>query len=184
MQKLIKSLFIASSLSLIIFFSCNKKNSDNSIAPTYRQNATGTGANPNVNVQTTTGTNTVVNPATNNSSINTGGSGWSNPTCASSSSLVIQGNNGSTQVTITFATPPSAGNYAVGQYASAGVCAVQAVNAPGQPANIVWYSKTNSGSVSVQTSTSGITAYVNNVQLVQQNFNFPAVTVSGTVSCN
>jgi hypothetical protein len=171
--------------TLILFFvACTKKNSDaNAITPTYREDATGTGGNPNKNeVTVTTGTSTNTNPASANSSIQTGGLGWSNPSCISTTSLSLKAQNGGADVTVSFATPPTVGTYQVSQNVGAGYCTVVVNNAPNQPAGIVWYGKT--GSLSVSTTSTGINATLNSVVCVQQNFNFPTVTVNGNIGCN
>jgi hypothetical protein len=169
----------------LVFVACKKKTDDNAITPTFKEDANGTGGNPTKNEVTVTGTgtNNITNPASANSSIQTGGSGWSNPSCITTSSLSIKANNGSVDVTVNFAAPPSAGQtYQVGSSVGAGYCTVVVNNAPSQPAGVVWYGKT--GSVSVTTATSGISAQLNNVQCVQQTFNFPQVTVNGNIGCN
>jgi hypothetical protein len=56
------------------------------------------------------------------------------------------------------------------------------VNAPNQPAGVVWYGK--AGIISVQSTMAAITASFSGVQCVQQSFNFPQVSVSGSMSCN
>jgi hypothetical protein len=150
--------------------------------PTYTSTGTGTG-NPNYTT-TTTGTVSNTNPATNNSSLLVGGSGWSNATCISTNSLVLRAINGNTDVSLNFGTPPSQGTftYNIDSTPSASACAMVVQNAPNQPAGVVWYGKT--GIVTVQTTTVSITATFSGVMCVQQNFIFPAVSVTGTMSCN
>ena len=182
-----KYFIVATGLALtltLVFIACTKKKDNKAITPTYKEEANGTGGNPTKNEVTVTGTATnITNPASSNSSIQTGGSGWSNPSCITTSSLSIKGVNGSTDVTVNFAAPPTAGTYQVGANVGVGYCTVVVSNAPNQPGGIVWYGKT--GSVSVTTpSTGGIGATLNNVSCVQQTFNFPQVTVNGGIGCN
>lgn len=167
----------------LVFVACTKKKDNGAITPTYKEEANGTGGNPTKNDVTVTGTSTTnTNPASANSSIQTGGSGWSNPSCSTTNSLSIKANNGSVDVTVNFSSPPTVGVYQVSQSVGAGYCTVIVNNAPSQPAGVVWYGKT--GTVAVSSSTSGINATLNNVQCVQQTFNFPAVTVNGNIGCN
>ncbi len=165
----------------ILFFSCQKKK-DEGISPSYKEEQ-GTGGNPFPNNPTVTGSSTLTNPATNNSSLLVGGTGWSNPTCASTMSTTLKGINGSVDVTLTFFGPPSTGTYNIGPSPSqAQVCSMTAVNVPNQPAGIVWYAK--SGMVSVNTTTSSIQASFSGIVCTQSTFNFPVVTVSGVLGCN
>lgn len=180
-----KYVFIISGLiaiSSFIFLSCDKKNDNGAISPTYKEDASGTAGNPNVNNVTVTGTSTITNPASQNSSLLVGGSGWSNPTCVSTTSLQLKGINGSIDVTLTFLTPPSTGTYAIAASPGISTCAMVVNNAPNQPSGIVWYGK--SGYVTVNTTSTSINASFSGVQCVQQNFNFPAVSVSGNIGCN
>src|ERR1051326_6985465 len=101
MKKIFFSSLFVLGLTTFIIVSCKDKNNDN-ITPTYKNQSTGTGANPNINVVTVTGTQTVTNPATANSSIQTGGSGWLMAGCASSNPTTLTGTNGNTQVQIQF----------------------------------------------------------------------------------
>lgn len=179
-----KKTLIISGLALLtsaILFSCEKKK-ETGIGPGYKEEA-GTGLNPNPN-PTVTGASTNTNPATNSSNLQVGGSGWSNPTCASTSSVTLKGINGQVEVTMSFFMPPSAGT-ATYQVASAAtqsnVCAMMVTNAPNQPAGTVWFAK--SGLVTVSTTTSGIGATFFNIKCYQQDFNFPEVTVSGNLNC-
>src|SRR4051812_3381769 len=84
-------------LLLSVAVSCGKKTDKNAITPDY--GATG---NPNPNNQTVTGATSYSNPATKNSSLLVGSSGWSNLTCASTSSATLKGSNGTTDVTLSF----------------------------------------------------------------------------------
>lgn len=183
MKKHLFSLTGVAFMVILVLFACTKKKDDTAITPTYKEEATGTGGNPTKNDVTVTGTSTTnTNPASTNSSIQTGGAGWSNPSCSTTSSMSIKAQNGSIDVTVTFAAPPTVGTYQVSQNIGAGYCTVVVNNAPSQPAGVVWYGK--SGTVSVSSSTSGINATLNSVQCVQANFNFPAVTVNGNIGCN
>ncbi|MDO9001269.1 MAG: hypothetical protein Q7W45_16005 [Bacteroidota bacterium] len=180
-----KQFLIISGLAIIsasIIFSCKKKGDDNRITPTYKEDATGTGGNPNVGNQTVTGTATITNPATQNSSLLVGGAGWSNPTCISTNSITLKGLNGSIEVTLSFLFPPTSGTYAIAASPNAQACSMTVLNAPNQPAGLVWYGKT--GQVVVNTTTTAINASFTGVQCTQQNFNFPAVGVSGNLGCN
>ncbi|MEO6304214.1 MAG: hypothetical protein ABIP51_13695 [Bacteroidia bacterium] len=179
-QFLIISGFAIISASLI--FSCAKKKDDNRIAPTYKEDATGTGGNPNVGNQTVTGTATLTNPATQNSSLLVGGAGWSNPTCISTNSITLKGINGSIDVTLNFLFPPTTGTYAIAASPNAQACSMTINNAPNQPSGIVWYGKT--GQVVVNTTTTAINASFSGILCTQQNFNFPTVGVSGNLGCN
>ncbi|MBA2612115.1 MAG: hypothetical protein H0U95_09095 [Bacteroidetes bacterium] len=179
-QFLIISGFAIITASLI--FSCAKKKADNRIQPTYKEDATGTGGNPNVGNQTVTGTATLTNPATQNSSLLVGGSGWSNPTCISTNSITLKGINGSIDVTLNFLFPPTTGTYAIAASPNAGACSMIVNNAPNQPSGIVWYGKT--GSVVVNTTSTSIQASFTGILCTQQNFNFPTVGVSGNLGCN
>lgn len=169
-------------LSTLVFLSCDKKNDNGAISPTYKEEASGTAGNPNVGNVTVTGTSTITNPASQNSSLLVGGSGWSNPTCSSTGSLQLKGINGDIQVTLTFVTAPTTGTYQIAASPGFGSCAMTVVNAPNQPSGIVWYGKT--GAVTVNSTTASINASFSGVQCVQQNFNFPAVSVSGNIGCN
>ncbi len=179
-QFLIISGFAIISASLI--FSCAKKKADDRIQPTYKEDATGTGGNPNVGNQTVTGTATLTNPATQNSSLLVGGAGWSNPTCSSTNSITLKGLNGSIDVTLNFLFPPTTGTYAIAASPNANSCSMIINNAPNQPSGIVWYGKT--GSVAVNTTSNSIQASFTGILCTQQNFNFPTVGVSGNLGCN
>ena len=180
-----KQFLIISGFAIItsaLIFSCAKKKDNGAITPTYKEEATGTGGNPNVGNQTVTGTNTVTNPATQNSQLQVGGSGWSNPTCSSTFSTTLKGINGAIDITLTFAFPPTTGSYAIAASPNASSCSMVVSNAPNQPAGIVWYGKT--GSVAVTTTSNGISASFTGILCTQQNFNFPTVGVSGSLGCN
>ncbi|MBI2721302.1 MAG: hypothetical protein HYX39_03895 [Bacteroidetes bacterium] len=184
MKKYIFTLSACFAIASLVFLSCDKKKDNGAITPTYKEDATGTAGNPNVNNQTVTGTNTLTNPATNNSSLLVGGSGWSNPTCISTNSLTLRGINGSVDVALNFSQLPAQGTftYQISSSPGVGACSMVVQNAPNQPAGIVWYGKY--GTVSVQTTTSSINASFTGVQCVQQSFNFPQVSVSGNIGCN
>jgi hypothetical protein len=180
-----KQFLIISGFAIItatLIFSCAKKKDNGAITPTYKEEATGTGGNPNVGNQTVTGTATLTNPATQNSSLLVGGIGWSNPTCSSTFSTTLKGNNGSVDVTLTFTGPPNSGVYPISSVLQSGSCTMMVTNAPNQPAGIVWYGK--SGSVSVNTTSTAINASFTGILCTQQNFNFPTVGVSGNLGCN
>ena len=162
---------------LISFAACEKKKSD-SITPTY--GATG---NPHPGAQTVTGTSTPSNPATENTSMVVGGSGWTNPTCGSTFSVTLKGFNGNTDVTLSFATAARTATYQIASAPSGTTsCAMTILNAPGQPNGIIWYGKT--GSVAVTTTSASINAAFQNVVCTQQNFGFPTVNASGFLGCS
>lgn len=187
MRKLLySSLMIVAVVSAFLVISCNKKgpNDPNAIQPTNKDESTGTGANPNIGNVTVTGTSTLTNPATQNSSINgVGGPGWTNPVCATSNSVILTGNNGNTTMVLTFPSAPPVGTtqYTLTNGTPTGNTACLTVtNAPGQPNGIVWYSK--SGYVTVTNGT-GISASFTNIECLQLSFLFPVVTVSGVLGC-
>jgi hypothetical protein len=183
MKKIFLSSLVVLGLSAtIIIVSCKDKNNNN-ITPTYRNQSTGTGANPCLNCVTVTGTTTEQSIATQNSSLFTGGSGWSYNACATTPNSMT-GFNGSTQVQILF----GGAGLGIGTYAftsgipTSGQARMTVYNAPGQPEGITWYSK--SGTVSTNTTTGGgYTASYSGIGCVQQNYLFPMVTVSGTLIC-
>jgi hypothetical protein len=190
MKKLIfPSLLLLVGAGLFIIASCEKKsiNSDQAIAGSYKEHSTGTAANPNIGVVMVTGTSSLTNPATQNSSMQVGGSGWLNPTCASSGSVsgtsgvTLVGNlaGSNTTVKLFFSNIPTSGTY---NLTSFGFPRMEVYNASGQPDDITWYSK--SGSVTVTTTTANIQATFSNVQCLQKTFLFPVVTVSGQLGCN
>src|SRR5436190_7340723 len=89
----------------VVTVSCDDRhnpNSKSSIQGTYKEESTGTAANPNIGVVTVTGTSTLTNPATQNTSIQVAGSGWSYDACVNNSTVVgtssLRAHNGSTQV--------------------------------------------------------------------------------------
>ncbi len=172
-------LFIATYTLLIslIILSCQKKNDSTAITPTY-----GTGGNPNPNNQTVTGSTTFTNPATENTSLVVGGSGWSNPTCVSSASLILKGVSGDVSVTLSFLTAPTTGTFAVSANSGQGVCTMMVLNAPNQPAGTVWIGK--SGTVIISSNATSINASFTSVVCTQQTFNFPTVSVTGAIGCN
>jgi hypothetical protein len=178
-SKITQSLFLII-LGFFIAFSCQKKDSTG-ISPDYKDNS-GTGGNPNANNPTVTGATVAANPATQNSSILVGGSGWSNPSCGSTNSLSLKGINGTVDVTVTFATAPITGTYAIGNIATAGICSIKVLNAPNQPTGIVWVGK--AGIVSVNTSPTSINATFSGVRCQQESFSLPEVSVNGGVGCS
>lgn len=167
-------------LAILSVSSCEKKDPNNGVSPDYKQNA-GTGSNPNQNNPTVTGTSTLTNPATKNTNLLVGGSGWSNPTCPSTASLVLKGINGETEVVLSFASNIVSGTYQIGPAPSPSVCAMTVVNAPEQPAGVTWIGK--SGQVVVNTSSVSITANFSSIPCVQPSFIYPVVSVSGTLAC-
>jgi hypothetical protein len=169
-----KSLYTYSVLALLaasLLFACEKKKSDG-VGPGF-----GSTGNPNPGDVTVTGSTTYSNPATQNTSIKIGGSGWTNPTCGSTSSLTLKGYNGDIEVTLTFAAAAKTGTYTVDLTPGANRCALTISNAPAQPGGIIWYGR--SGIVSVNQTTASINAGFTNVVCTQQTFQFPVVTVDG-----
>ena len=162
---------------LILGIGCEKKGNPDALTPDY--SATG---NPNPNNQTVTGTNTFTNPATQNSSLLVGNSGWSNLTCASTNSTTLKGTNGVTEVTLTFASAATSGTYAISSQPNVGSCVMVVKDPPNQPAGIVWQGY--SGSIVVNTNSASINAVFSNVVCTQKSFNFPTVAASGTLSCS
>ncbi len=127
-------------------------------------------------------TYTSVNPSTQNSSINIGGAGWYSASCASTNSLTLKAINGPIDATIYFLFAPNSGTYAIAASPLPGACSLSILNAPNQPANVMWYGKT--GQVVVNVTSGGISATLSNIQCTQQNFNFPVVVANGNISCN
>ena len=177
MKKVITSVSIVIGLGLIIA-SCTIKNNDN-ITPTYRNQSTGTGANPNIHVVTVTGTQTLTNPATANTALYVGSSisGWIFESLGSNPNKFVA-HNGGTTIEIRFNGPVAAGPFAlVSGNPSAGQAQMVVFAAPGQPSDIVWYSK--SGTVVVSPVGPNFTATFSNVPCLQLSYLFPVVTVSG-----
>jgi len=195
MKKHIFSITAVIAVASLVFFACKKKQ-DDTIHPTYKEEATGTASNPNPNNVTVTGTTTATDPATENSSIMAGGAGWSNPSCASTNSLYLKGVNGSTEITVNFASPPGTATFQVGSQPGLGSCALTVIGAPNQPTGTVWYGY--KGTLAVTTTTyitgapgptvvaSNINAQIlgDGVSCHQSTFNFPIVTVRGSLGCN
>ncbi len=172
------SLLACSFLAIVLLFSnCEKKGDKNAISPDY--SATG---NPNPNNQTVTGASSYSNPATQNTSILVGTSGWSYFTCATTNTTTFRSSFNGSEVTLSFAGPATTQTYAIASVASSNACAMTILNPPNQPAGIVWYGKT--GSVVVSTSSIGVSCTFVNVVCTQQSFGFPTVNASGTLACN
>lgn len=174
-----KNLFTLTVIGALVLgiFSCQKKTNSNAITPDYSETG-----NPNPNNQTVTGATSYTNPATKNSSILIGTSGWSNLTCTSTNSATLRGIDGTSEVTLTFKGAATAGQFAIAASPGAGACAMTIKNAPNQPAGIVWYG--SAGTVTVNITPASINAVFSNVVCTQQSFNFPTVSASGTLSCN
>lgn len=187
MKKVNTIIFSALLVGAMVFFACKKKSTpncseQNALKPGYKTECTGTGGNPNAGNATQTGTVPITNPASENTSLQVGGTGWLNPSCASTGSVTLKGINGSVEVTLSFSSPPASGNYNVSMSSGPSNVQVTVLNAPNQPAGITWYGKT--GMVTVNTSSNSINALFNGIQCTQANFNFPVVSVSGNVGCN
>jgi hypothetical protein len=170
---------IVISLSLLLF-ACQKKDDQGLLKPGFKSE-NGTGGNP-IKGPTVTGTPTSANPATQNSTLLTGGVGWNNPSCASTMSVTLKGVNGTIEVTLSFLTPPVTGNYVIAAAPSVQACAMVVNNAPNQPTGTVWYGKT--GVVSVTATNNNITATFSGIICTQNDFAYPQVTVSGSLGCN
>lgn len=181
MKKFFIPALLTLGLSGVIIVSCKEKNNNN-ITPTYKNQSTGTGANPNINVVTVTGTQTVTNPATANTALQVGGGGWTEENCLTTP-MTLTGYFGSTKVQIKFGgSTMIAGTYAfTSGVPTAGQARMTVLNAPGQPEDILWYSK--SGSVTTTTTSSNVGATFNNIQCLQLNYLFPVVSVSGNLGC-
>lgn len=175
-----KTLYTTASLLFvigIIIFSCKKKTSTG-VSPGY-----GNSKNPTTTGQTVTGNTTYTNPATENTSMLVGGSGWVNPTCGTTNSLSLKGINGTIDVTVSFSTTiVNSGTFAIAAAPASGACAMTILNAPNQPSGIVWYAK--SGEVIVNVNANSITANIKNVVCTQQTFNFPTVVANGQIGCS
>ncbi|MES2678586.1 MAG: hypothetical protein V4635_01820 [Bacteroidota bacterium] len=164
----------------IILFSCQKKDDRGILRPGFKSES-GTGGNP-IKGPTVTGTPASTNPATQNSILQTGGVGWSNPSCASTLSVTLKGVNGTIDVTLSFLTPPVTGTYAIAAAPASQACAMVVNNAPNQPSGTVWYGKT--GVVSITATNNNITATFSGIVCTQADFAYPQVTVSGSLGCN
>lgn len=174
-----KQILLLSGLSLIVLalnLSCNRKKSSG-ISPTY-----GSTGNPNPNVPTVTGNVTPVNPATENTSLFIGGSGWSNPTCGSTNGQALKGFNGNIEVTLTFAASAETGTYTIASATGPKACVLSIKNAPGQPAGVVWIGK--GGTVVVTKTATSTNASFSGIACTQASFSFPSVTASGDLGCN
>ncbi|HOZ86656.1 MAG TPA: hypothetical protein PL029_02810 [Bacteroidia bacterium] len=164
----------------LLLFACQKKGDHGILRPGFKSE-NGTGGNP-IKGPTGTGSTANTNPATQNSSLLTGGVGWSNPSCASTLSVTLKGVNGIIDITLSFLTPPVTGTYAIATAPSSQACAMVVNNAPNQPAGTVWYGKT--GVVSVTATNNNITATFSGIICTQNDFAYPQVTVSGSLGCN
>lgn len=183
------SLMAATVACSLIILSCEKNpNSPNSIQGTNKEQSTGTAANPNIGVVTVTGRGTLNNPATQNSSIQVSGAGWSYDACTNSGpgngSSSLTGHNGSTSVNIVFGStvPLSNSTWTIVDHApNAGEAELIVKNAPGQPDGLVWYSKSGTAYVTVTGSQTTVT--FSGVPCLQSQYLFPTVTVSGALIC-
>lgn len=161
---------------LITAFSCKDKNSKSAIAPDY--SATG---NPYPGNQTVTGTTTYTSPATQNTTFTVGDIGWSNPSCVSTQSMALRATKGNVDVILTFNTQLYDGTWAIASNTGNGFCTLQVLNAPGQPAGVLWVGK--AGSVIISQSATSFNATLKNVICTQKDFNFPQVAVIGSLNC-
>ncbi len=192
MKKSIYTITGVVAIATLVLFACKKKQ-DDTIHPTYKEDATGTASNPQPNNVTVTGTSTVTNPATENSAIAVGGGGWSNVSCASTNSLFLKSVNGDTEVTINFALPIAVGNATYNVASSPGVGAVSIIvtKAPNQPSGAIWYGRSGLISVTGYSITGPPIGFYasavitgTGVSCVQSTFNFPQVTLTGVLGCN
>lgn len=185
MKKLILSAFSVIAIASIVFISCKPKNDSDAITPTYKDEATGTGGNPNITNVTTTGT--IATTGTQQSSVMTGigqGVNWSSVGCSGQSCITVSNTNLGTTVTICFAGPPAAGTYqlvnSVGLVTPTTAC-LTVYNPTGQNTGTAWYS--SSGTVVVTVNGSAITASFSNIPCYETPGSFYSVTVSGQVGC-
>lgn len=189
MKKIILSSLTVFIVLSIVLFSCQKK-TDESISPTYKDEAAnGTGNNPNITNVTTTGTVATTSVAMQNSSmtgIGTVGSWMSTNCIAGQTCLSITNSSTGTTISVCFSVTPIAGTYQIvnsSTLLSSGPdkCIVTVTNPPGQPTGSVWFS--NSGTVTVTTSGTGITASFASIPCMQLSTTTPIVTISGQVGC-
>jgi hypothetical protein len=182
-----KTAYILASTLLIVslaFVACKKKKDSGATGPCYKSDC-GTGSNPDPNNVTTTGNQTFAPVPTENSALVVGGGGWSNPSCATTNSVYLKANNGSTEVTLVFWQPPPIGtsNWLVASYPGSGTVVFTVLNAPSQPENIVWYGR--SGTIQVTNTGTVVNASIQTpVRCEQSNFKFPSVTATGVLGCN
>lgn len=190
MKKVLLSAITILFVGSIIFISCKKKNDNGAITPTYRDEAaTGTGNNPNITNVTTTGTISTTSVAMQNSSmtgIGTVGS-WTSSNCtAGQTCLSISNSSTGTSISICFSVTPTAGAYTLVNSSTLltsgpNKCFMSINNPPGQPTGSNWYS--NSGTVNVAVSGTGITATFSAIDCTQTPGSFPKVTATGQVGC-
>lgn len=184
MKKIFLSALSVIAIASVVFLSCKSKNDSSAITPTYKDQATGTGNNPNTTQVTTTGTVATTGSASQNSSLNVGGGSWSSQGCSGQTCLTGDNSSTGTNVTLCFSSVPTAGTYtlvnSVAQLGP-GKAVLTISNPPSQPSGSVWYS--SGGSVVVTISGSSITGSFSNVACVQQSAGFPVVTASGQVGC-
>ncbi len=188
MKKIILSALSVVAIVSIVFISCKSKNDNSAITPTYKDEATSTGGNPNTTNVTTTGTIATTSSANQNSTMSSiGQTGvWLSPNCGTVTPLCLTSNNSSTGTTVSicFTSPPVAGSYALVSSSAANgpnKAFMTITNPTGQPTNSTWFS--SGGTVTVVVGT-GVTATFSNVQCFQSGSFFPAVTASGQVGCN
>lgn len=191
MKKIILSAISALVIGSIIFISCKPKNDNDAITPTYKDEATGTGGNPNITNVTTTGTVSTTSTAMQNSQLT--GIGvigvWSSVNCSNPAPTCLTTSNSSlgTTITICFSTAPTAGTYQLVSSSSLlgpGKAFMTVQNPPQQPTGSTWYSASGSVNVTVATApATGINASFTNVSCLQSGSNFPVVTVDGQVGC-
>jgi hypothetical protein len=185
MKKIILSAFSVALIGTLVFISCKPKNDSSAITPTYKDEATGTGANPATTQVTTTGTVATTSTANQNSALTVGGSSWNTPGCTPGQ-ITLTGSNGSTNTTVTmyFSAPPTSGTYTTvaTNAPTAGRVFIQVNNPPSQPTGSVWNS-TAGLNVIVTVTGSQINASFSNVTCVQSGSSFPVVTISGNVGC-
>jgi len=186
MKKLILAALAVVLTASTVFISCKSKNSSSAIAPKYKEDAGGTGGNPNTTQVTTTGNVSTTSSANQDSYLNVGGSTWSTPGCTPGQTT-LTGSNGSTNTTVTmfFSAPPTNGTYttvaSMGALA-AGKVFIQVSNPPSQPLGSIWNS-TAAYNVVVTVTGSSISASFTDIPCTQSGISFPIVTINGNVGC-
>lgn len=124
----------------------------------------------------------ILNPASQNSTITIGGTGWIYSGCTTNSNTLTAYNGNTAAQLVLGGGVPSNGNYSlIAGIPLSGQARLIITSAPNQPNGVSWYSQ--SGLVSVTTGTTGIVATFSNVPCSQASFTFPIVTASGTLTC-
>lgn len=190
MKKIILSALSAIIVGGIIFISCKPKNDSDAITPTYKDEAPGTGNNPNITNVTTTGTLNTTSTQQNSSLSGIGSGGqWSYTGCqAGQTCFSISNASTGTDVQLCFSSAPTSGTYTlVGPSAlGPGKATLQITSPPSQDAGTQWFSYAG-GSVVVAaptgTNTTPYTCTFSNVACYQTQGSFYSVLASGQVGC-